>query len=73
MSGNLWPICKQPNSTIPDYVNDLNAIADAVNSLRGPLRNRFVDLLGATYSDSWEFCNATARERALVLLSVLSR
>jgi hypothetical protein len=67
-----WPTGQECEGEPPDYCNDLNAMHDAVNTLTPDQRNAFIDLLGETYHDSWEFCNATARQRAEAFLRTLN-
>lgn len=63
----------QPLSTIPNYCNDLNAMHEAEKSLAHDIRNHYIDLLGETYSDSWEFATATARQRAEAFLKTIGK
>ncbi len=57
----------------PDYLNDLNAMAEAEATLRFDDRNHYIDLLGETYHDSWEFCTATAAQRAEAFLRTIDK
>lgn len=58
-------------AALPDYLGDLNAMHEAEATLRFDDRHRYIDLLGETYHDSWEFCTATATQRAEAFLRTL--
>ena len=58
---------------IPDYLNDLNAIAKAEKAMSVDDRNRYIDTLGTTYHNSWEFCTATAAQRAEAFLLTIGK
>ena len=58
---------------IPNYCNDLNAMHEAEKSLARDIRNHYIDLLGETYSDSWEFATATASQRAEAFLKTIGK
>jgi len=58
---------------VADSCNDLNAMHEAEKSLAHDIRNRYIDLLGETYSDSWEFATATARQRAEAFLKTIGK
>jgi hypothetical protein len=45
--------------------------AEKAMSLDG--RNNYIDLLGMTYHDSWEFCRATAAQRAEAFLRTIGK
>jgi hypothetical protein len=57
----------------PDYLNDLNAMHEAEATLRFDDRNHYIDRLGETYHDSWEFCTATAAQRAEAFLRTIGK
>jgi len=58
---------------IPDYRNDLNAMHEAEKAMSLDGRNNYIDLLGMTYHDSWEFCRATAAQRAEAFLRTIGK
>ena len=58
---------------IPDYLNDLNAMHEAEKAMSVNDRNRYIDTLGTTYHDSWEFCTATAAQRAEAFLRTINK
>jgi hypothetical protein len=57
----------------PDYLNCLNAMHEAEATLRFDDRNHYIDRLGETYHDSWEFCTATAAQRAEAFLRTVGK
>jgi len=58
---------------LPDYLNDLNAMHEAEKALSLKGRNNYIDWLGTTYYDSWEFCRATAAQRAEAFLRTIGK
>jgi hypothetical protein len=58
---------------LPDYLNDLNAMHEAEKAMSVNDRNLYIDTLGTTYHDSWEFCTATAAQRAEAFLKTIGK
>jgi len=58
---------------LPDYLHDLNAMHEAEKVMCFKDRNNYIDLLGMTYNDSWEFCRATAAQRAEAFLRTIGK
>ena len=67
MRGQMFP------QSPPDYPNDLNAMHEAEKAMSVNDRNRYIDTLGTTYHDSWEFCTATAAQRAEAFLRTIGK
>ena len=57
----------------PNYLNDLNAMHEAEKAMSVDDRNRYIDTLGITYHDSWNFCTATAAQRAEAFLRTIGK
>ncbi len=58
---------------LPDYLHDLNAMHEAEKAMSLEGRNNYIDWLGTTYYDSWEFCRATAAQRAEAFLRTIGK
>ena len=67
MRGQIFP------QSPPDYLRDLNAMHEAEKAMSVNDRNRYIDTLGTTYHDSWEFCTATAAQRAEAFLKTIGK
>jgi len=67
MRGQVFP------QSPPDYLRDLNAMHEAEKAMSVNDRNRYIDTLGTTYHDSWEFCTATAAQRAEAFLRAIGK
>ena len=67
MRGQVFP------QSPPDYLRDLNAMHEAEKAMSVNDRNRYIDTLGTTYHDSWEFCTATAAQRAEAFLKTIGK
>lgn len=61
------------NNLIPNYCADLNAMHDAENFVTKELRYHYIDILGESFKDSWEFCTATASQRAEAFLKTIGK
>jgi hypothetical protein len=71
---NNYNNCWNSNyGNVPDYLNDLNAMHEAEKALSLKGRNNYINRLGTTYYDSWEFCRATAAQRAEAFLRTIGK
>ena len=68
-----WELNGQYIPRLPDYLNDLNAMHEAEKAMSVDDRNRYIDTLGTTYHNSWEFCTATAAQRAEAFLRTIGK
>ena len=71
------PYSVQPLSTIPDYVNDLNAMHDAEKVLTSEQINEYADWLlvicNSASSKNQHWFNATASQRAEAFLRTIGK
>ena len=69
----FWTSPTRKIYSLPDYLGDLNAMHEAEKAMSVDDRNRYIDTLGTTYHDSWEFCTATASQRAKAFLRAIGK
>lgn len=71
------PNSVQPLSTIPDYLNDLNAMHEAEKVLTRNQRHDYMDALeiiaGDLAIDEWDVITSTAAQRAEAFIKTLNK
>mgnify|MGYP006265665975 CR=1 FL=1 len=60
----------EPELGVPDYANDLNAMAEAAKTLAPEpfIRRKYIQTLDVITGDQWNTVDATARQRAEAFL-----